>query len=348
MTHPPSPTKCRLTGKARAPKIRPVRPTPGVEEGDQVPPTMHETIRPPAGPARLPVRWEAQDLAYLAYIAVILVLLLVVGTTSGRVAHPWRLIGLHLGLAALGLGARALGRRPSAWAQFLRWWYPLILVYAFFQAIGAMIHIIHPAYLDPLMVRADHLIFGREMTTWLQTFARPWLTELMYFFYTSYYFFAPLIGLPLWLRWRRERSPGAGDRFKEYLLAVSLTFWICYLHFLLTPAGGPVFYADYPGGVLHLSGGPITAFEQWLFATGGMVGGAFPSSHVAMALVSAAYAVRYRIAPWFFIPAGIGLGISTMYHGYHYGVDVLWGAGVAAIMTWWVPRLFAWYERRPA
>ncbi len=291
-------------------------------------------------------RWEAQDLAYLAYIAVILLLLLTLGITSDRVAHPWRLIGIHLGLAALGLGARALGRYRSAAADFLRWWYPLILVYAFFQSIGAMIHIIHPEYLDPLMVAADRLVFGRDLTPWLQSYARPWLTELMYFFYTSYYFFPVFIGIPLWRRWRRSASPADSDRFREFLLAVSLTFWVCYLHFLITPGGGPVYFEDYPGRLLHLTGGPITAFEQWLFATGGMEGGAFPSSHVAMALVSATYAVRFRIAPWFFVPAAIGLGISTMYNGYHYGVDVLWGIVVAAVMIWWVPRLFRGYEVR--
>jgi membrane-associated phospholipid phosphatase len=134
--------------------------------------------------------------------------------------------------------------------------------------------------------------------------------------------------------------------FREFMLAVSATFWFCYLHFLFTPAVGPIFWADYPVTVLRLPGGPVTVLEQWLFHTWGMQGGAFPSSHVAAAIVMCGYAVRHRIAPLIMVPLTIGLAISTMYHGYHYGVDVLYGFVVGAVALWLLPRTFRRHDRR--
>jgi hypothetical protein len=77
-----------------------------------------------------------------------------------------------------------------------------------------------------------------------------------------------------------------------------------------------------------------------------VVGGAFPSSHVAATFVIAFFAVRHRIVPRSMVVVAIGLAISTMYHGYHYAVDVLYGMVVAAVMVVATPWLFDRLERR--
>ncbi|MFO7769198.1 MAG: phosphatase PAP2 family protein [bacterium] len=303
--------------------------------------------RTPAADGSTRIRWEFQDIAMLSYLGVVVVLLLVLGAGLGRHTHPWRLIIYHLALAAAGLGARSLPRwwdHPAA--RFLRWWYPVILMFFCFTAVGWMIHIIRPAFVDPFLLDLERALFGVLWTPLLQQFAHPVLTEVMYFFYTAYYFLIPGLGLPLYLEWREEGAAEQGPRFREYMLAVTLTFWVCYLHFLVTPGAGPVFWSGYPGPVLTLDGGPITAFEQWLFARGAIVGGAFPSSHVAVAFVIAIYSVRFRVASWFFAPVAVGLAISTMYNGYHYGVDVVWGIAVAVVMAALAPPLFTWWEHR--
>ncbi len=292
-------------------------------------------------------RWQLQDVGMLAYLGVVVLLLLVLGAGLGRHTRPWPLIAYHLLLTGAALTARYL---PRWWdhpvARFLRWWYPVILMFFCFTAVGWMIHIIRPAFIDPLLIDLERALFGVMWTPLLQRFAHPLLTEVMYFFYTSYYFLIPGLGLPLYLAWRRRGIAERGPQFREYMLAVTLTFWVCYLHFLVTPGAGPVFWAGYPGPVLTLQGGPITAFEQWLFERGAIVGGAFPSSHVAVAFVIAIYALRYRVAGWFFAPVAVGLSSSTMYSGYHYGVDVVWGIVVAVVMAAAVPRLFRWWEER--
>jgi membrane-associated phospholipid phosphatase len=167
----------------------------------------------------------------------------------------------------------------------------------------------------------------------------------MYFCYSFYYFIIPVVGFVLYFRSPDRSSDKPGVAFRKFMLAVSLTFWVCYLHFLFTPAGGPVFWPAYPGPVLELRAGPITAVEQWVFRHGTIVGGAFPSSHVAVAFVAACFAVRFSVVPAVLVPLSIGLAISTVYAGYHYGVDVLYGMIVGAVVAAISGKVFDWRER---
>lgn len=307
-------------------------------------------------PAREPLitsgdtlRWEFQDLAFLGYIAVIILLLLIFGVVLGNHPDPWRMILYHMAVVAAGMGARLL---PRIWdhpvSRFLRWWYPPILFLFCFEAVGWMIHLIRPEFLDPYLIAADRAMFGGDITVWLQQRAQPWLTEIMYFFYTSFYFFIPGIGIPIYLRCGTYRTGPHGAPVREFIATITVSMLFCYLHFLFTPGAGPVFWPDYPGPVLTLTGGPITIIEQWVFDTGAIVGGAFPSSHVVVAMVAAFYAVRFRVAPFFWASVAIGLGVSTLYNGYHYGVDVLYAMVIAVLLVVAVPPIFRCYEKRLA
>jgi membrane-associated phospholipid phosphatase len=292
-------------------------------------------------------RWELQDIAFLSYLGIVFFLVVLFGIVLGRHARAGQLILYIVLIGAAGMGMRLLPQvAGNRLTRFIRWFYPAILLYACFIMTGRMIHLIRPEYIDPLLTMADRVVFGRDMTPWLQSAANPWLTELLYFCYFAYYFMIAAVGVPLFVRAYRS---GTGDRdrpLREFLFAVTLVFWFCYLHFLFTPAGGPIFFDGYPTPVLKLAGGPITMLERWLFENGNIVGGAFPSSHVAAATVVAAYSVRYRIVPWLLVPITIGMGIATMYNGYHYGVDVVYALLIAAGMLVLAPRLFDRYERR--
>lgn len=275
------------------------------------------------------IGWQSQDIAFFGYLGIVLALLLVFGLGFGRVDHAWTLIGSHLLIGGLGAAALVLplhSDRPLA--RLLRWWYPFLLCVVCFWCIGRMIHIIQPELIDARLVAADQQLFGIVLTPILQRHATPLLTELMYFSYFSYYFLVPAVGLPLYLRGGGRRAP-----FREFMLAVTLTFWVSYLHFLVTPAGGPVFWPAYPGPVLTLSGGPVTKLAQWVFESGTIVGGAFPSSHVAVAFVVAGYAWRFGVAPYVFAPLFVGLSLSTVYTGHHYGVDVVYGVVIGAVIA---------------
>ena len=301
----------------------------------------------PHGGRAATVRWELLDIAFLVYLGVVVLLLFVLGVLLGNHEEPWRWILYNVLIGAVGMGARAL---PRIWrhpvAYFLRWWYPVLLLFASFKVIGGIIHLVRPEFLDEVLYSMDRLLFGRDLTVWMQANASPWFTEVMYFFYSSFYFLPAAVGIPIFVRAYRSGNLERDQHLREFMAAVSLTFYFSYVHFLFTPAVGPIFWAGYPVEVLRLPGGPITTAEQWLFHNLGVQGGAFPSSHVAASLVICHYAVRYRIAPAFFVVVAIGLGISTMYNGYHYAVDVLYGLLVATLMIMLIPRLLEWYERR--
>jgi membrane-associated phospholipid phosphatase len=289
--------------------------------------------------------YELQDLCFFGYVASVTTLILVRCAGDCDVDHPWVLIAYHLLLCAVGVAAPLLAARwPHPAVRFFRWWYPALLFTFCFEAIGRMIHLIHPGLIDDSLIVAEENVFGAMLTPLLQAHARPWLTELMYVFYSSYYFLIPIVGLVLYFRSTQDSGDFPAVAFCKFMLAVSLTFWVCYLHFLFTPAGGPVFWPAYPGLVLELRGGPITAIEQWVFRHGTIVGGAFPSSHVAVAFVAACFAVRFSVVPTVLVPLTIGLAISTVYAGYHYGVDVLYGMIVGAVVTAISGRLFDWWE----
>ena len=62
-------------------------------------------------------------------------------------------------------------------------------------------------------------------------------------------------------------------------------------------------------------------------------GAAFPSSHVAIALVTVYFSFCYlRRIRWFHLVMAILLCLSTVYCRYHYAVDVLGGALTAAVL----------------
>lgn len=274
-----------------------------------------------------------------------MILLALLGKGSS-VEHPGRLIVYHLLLAFMAATALILA---AYWhhplSRFIRWWYPALAFTLCFEGLGRMVHLIEPQLIDATLVEADRFLFGTVLTPLLQAHASRWLTEAMYVCYSSYYFIVPGVGFALYRRGQTTNCRDPAVPFRKFMLAVSLTFWVCYLHFLFTPAGGPVFWPDYPGPVLELQGGPITAIERWVFQHGTIVGGAFPSSHVAVAFVCAWFAVRFSVFPLLLVPLCAGLAVSTIYTGYHYGVDVLYGILIGASVTWAADRLFEWHAR---
>jgi membrane-associated phospholipid phosphatase len=79
-----------------------------------------------------------------------------------------------------------------------------------------------------------------------------------------------------------------------------------------------------------IAGGWMTALNQAVVAHGSNRVDVFPSLHVAVSafilLFDRRFAVwRYRV----YLPAAIGLWISTLYLRFHYGVDVIAGALLA-------------------
>ncbi|MFQ5853673.1 MAG: phosphatase PAP2 family protein, partial [Candidatus Binatia bacterium] len=166
------------------------------------------------------------------------------------------------------------------------------------------------------LVKADKVIFGVHPTLWAKQLFTPWLDELMSIFYSVYYFFMPLVTLPLYFQGKREETIAAFS-------IVTFTYFMNFLLFYSLPALGPkmipwieeLHTAEYTGYL-------VSSFNRFVQANGSVMGGAFPSSHVSGALVWSLTAWRYnRRFGYLLLPMVLGVAISTVYLGYHHAVD---------------------------
>jgi len=283
---------------------------------------------------------ELMDYLFFLYLTIVFFLLTFFGWKTLDVFWHLMIHGVFFAMGVLILWMYA--RRSGSFIVFSRIWYIPFLYVFLFEWVGQMIHLIQPIVFDPWVLNLEVTVFGGYPTVWLQGLANPWLTEFMSLFYMTYYFLIPVLGLTLYFRQRRAW-------LNDFLLATSVTFFFCFLHYLFMPVLGPIFFPEgLPFALIPLHGGPFTEFEQWLFFQGAIQGAAFPSSHVAVAVVVFFFAIRYRIYPYGFLVTVTGLAVSTIYNGYHYGVDVIYGVLVGLAFSFLCPFLNRAWKRRPA
>jgi len=137
--------------------------------------------------------------------------------------------------------------------------------------------------------------------------------------------------LGLWLLGRR-----AGARQAACLIMVA--FYLSYAVFLLFPVAGPRYL--FPQAENPATAIPIAAFTQKLLNRGGAWGTAFPSSHVAASLVASLTAWRFsRFLGAVLVPLSLLLAAGTVYGQFHYLLDALAGAALAALVLTLAPRI---------
>ena len=276
-------------------------------------------------------RVQLMDIVFFGYLLVIIGLLAMFG--KNRVNAGLH-IAMHAGFLALAIVILVLnGRRPGRFLFFCRTWYVPFFYVFIFEELGQIIHLVQPQLFDWWVMDVEAWVFGGYPVKWLQHLANPWLTETMALFYMSYYFLIPALGLPLYF----ERE---WDKVNDLVLTTAVTFFFCFLHYLFMPVAGPIFIpGDLPFELFSLAAGPGTTLEQWVFSKGAIRGAAFPSSHVAVAVAVLVLAVKYRRGRWVFAILVTGLAISTVYNGYHYGVDVIYGVLVGLVFALVCPYL---------
>jgi membrane-associated phospholipid phosphatase len=178
---------------------------------------------------------------------------------------------------------------------------------------------------DGHLVRWEQQLFGTQPSL---IFAERWpnilFVELMNLGYFSYYLM--MIGLPLWVYSYNKHA------FAKHFFIIVVSFLTYYAFFCLFKSVGPQYYFTAPQNL---------APEGWLFAKlikfiqyiGEVPTGAFPSSHVGMALIFA-YLTLLNAKPllkWM-VPFILLLMASTVYIRAHYVVDVIGGIVSAPIV----------------
>lgn len=249
---------------------------------------------------------------------------------------PLLLLG-HAALIALALSAPRIAR-GDGWRRVVADWYPLLVVPLLYSELDFLNGAVWPnRFFDGVILAIEERIFGFQPSTTLARSA-PWpiLSEALLASYISYY---PMIYLPplaLYLRGRRED-------YRTMLLPLVTAFLTHYVVFIFFPVQGPRYLFPSPGGAI--AEWPFYNLAHRILESGSARGAAFPSSHMAIAVVQTVSAFRFlpRVAPVILL-ATIGLGVGAVYGGFHYATDMIAGAitGLAVAMV------FLWRDlRRP-
>lgn len=210
--------------------------------------------------------------------------------------------------------------RRSDWAGsnlFLLTW----LVFPLLKGIN---HYLLPWHADALLTTIDrHLWGGRILPDYFRYETHPHLTDLLAACYFSFY--AIVLGSVAWYAYTRA-TPAARRYFNGLIFLYSAGF----IGYFLLPAAGPAFTTHPDGGAGGIIAPPLIAIIK-----DGVTGmDVFPSLHTALTLYITAYLWRdgKRTAALICAPLTAGTIVATIYLRYHYGVDVLAGFLLAAVV----------------
>lgn len=204
--------------------------------------------------------------------------------------------------------------------------YPLTLLIAYYEVSGLQIHIFFNGFYDYILLNIENALFTIHPTIWLEQFNHPLVTEWMMFGYSTYLLLLPFTVGWLFIKGRQKES-------EHLLLSLIISFFICYIVFILLPVEGPRFVLAEQYTVTF-KGYLFKIIAEFLETEAMLHGGAFPSAHCSAATVILILSYKYdkKMLLWI-SPIIITLYISTMYGRYHYPSDVIAGmiAGFSAI-----------------
>jgi len=225
-------------------------------------------------------------------------------------------------LAVVQLAPRA--RRAGGVGRFVGEFYPLLLLLALYTEVG-LLNAARGVAHDVLVQRWEQALFdGQPARDWIRAWPSPALGTLLHAGYLAYFPILVASTLGLWLAGRR-----AGAR--RVLLLMMATFYVCYSIFLVFPVAGPRYL--WPLADNAASATPVARFTHALVAGGSAWGTAFPSSHVAVALVVSVSAWReWRALGRPLLVATTLLACGTVFGQFHYAVDALAGAALGALV----------------
>jgi len=222
-----------------------------------------------------------------------------------------------------------------------------------FKELYLMVHPISPHDFDAVFIAIDRWIFGVDPTRWLEQWTTPFLTEVMQFCYSMFYFLFLIAAIEYYQKHRVEE-------FRYGMFIVLYGFYLSYVFYFIFPAVGPRFTlhnfdamnTDLPGVFLtdavreflnSAESIPRNATNPIDFAQRDV----FPSGHTQLTLVLVFLAYQSRLkSRHFLLAVGVLLIISTEYLRYHYVIDVIAGIVFMLITIWTGPRLYRWWNRK--
>jgi len=263
---------------------------------------------------------EAINLATLGVLAILTLVL------WNRLPEPGGLLGRY-GLLACGVVVIALCvPRAERWPAPLRVvldFYPAAFIPLLYETLGPLIAAARGGARDDLLIAADRRLLGTDVTVWLQRLVTPLANDFFYLSYTTYYFIALSLGVVLWF----QDKPA----LRRYIFTLTFCYLVSYAGYFALPALGPR-YALADRHTVSLETTPISrTISETLNSLEHTKFDVFPSGHTMIAVTVLLVAFRRaRRAFWWLLPVACCLIASTVYCRYHYVVDVIAGAVLAA------------------
>jgi membrane-associated phospholipid phosphatase len=267
---------------------------------------------------------RAIDWLLLGYLGIVSV---VAAVRAPVQPDCWWLLLAH---ALFGVFLLLLTRQRSGRVgRMFRELYPIFLLPGLYSELDVLTSGSTPVH-DLLIQQWELLVFGTQVSReWWQWGPSRFWSTVLHAAYLSYYF---IISAPaFFFAWR-------GDLLavRRFVFLVMLTFVLCYLVFIFFPVAGP--YYTFPRPADWFTDNWAARLVYQALETGSSYGAAFPSSHVAAAVVATLSAARVsRKLGLFLLVPTILLTIGVVYCQMHYGVDALTGllVGVLVVAVSW-------------
>ena len=268
------------------------------------------------------------DKMFLVLFSVATVAVLV---SPGRVKLPWLIVAVNTICFLLVAGLARAARQSRLW-RFLHDWYPLGIFIVCFEEASRLSFVVRDAWQDHYLLALESRLFAVPPTVWLGRHGSPLLTEILEIGYFSYFVLLMIVGGALY-PWPDKRP------FRQLMDATVLSYSLCYLVFALFPTEGPAHTLAAQHNFAIPGGGPFHWIVGLIQENAGVHGNAFPSAHVAGAVVALFYAWRYtpRLGSGL-TPLVALLGVGAVYDRYHYASDVVAGIFFGLIPAWLVLR----------
>ncbi len=278
-------------------------------------------------------RLRSIDWGVLAY------LLLASAVAIGRIGRipgvEWSLIANAAGMLFVVLITRPdLGR----FGRILRELYPLLLVILFYGALDLVSGHGGITTYEKTVQRWEVAVFGSQVSrTWWQRFPSPFWSAALHGVYASYY--PVIMAGPIGFLAR-----GDHQNLRRTVTAIAATYGICFLIFMFYPVAGPNY--EFPRPAPEFLDNAPASLVYALLHRGSSYGAAFPSSHVAAALVAALVTLRgWRALGLVLLVPSVILPFAVVYTQMHYAVDALAGV-VVGLGVYGTARLLERREKR--
>ncbi|MGA2145902.1 MAG: phosphatase PAP2 family protein [Bryobacteraceae bacterium] len=275
------------------------------------------------------------DKVVLAYMAATSVL--VIGWWKSIPEAPL-LLAIHAAAAVLLLVEI---KRPNRTSWVFRNWYPLPYVASCYKEMAILIPPVRHGDSDLWLANLDFRIWGANPTVWLERLQSPIFTEFLQLVYTL---FVPAVLVVAYLIWRK----GKFAEFQYYAFLIAAGFLVSYVGYLVVPARGPRFLLN---SLQHIPLQGLWLFHAMQHTLDTMESAhydCFPSGHTELTILacwgSRILSKRIFLAYLIYTPSII---FATVYLRYHYTVDVMAGAVVAASLIVGAPFVYRMLQERP-